>query len=247
MMRSSMMSFQAAPATLPPGRRIYAVGDVHGHLDRLAAMHALIAQDLRDRPVPAPLLLHLGDYLDRGPDSAGVVARLLDPAALPPAPVVNLMGNHEDMALCALGGQDEAAIPHWLANGGVASLRSWNVGQDTHPHDWASRLPPAHLAFLRSLAFSHREGGYLFVHAGVRPGVPAARQAPHDLLWVREPFLSWTGAWDPRDPFVVVHGHTPVPEAVVRPNRIGLDTGAGHGRALTCAVLEADRLALLQT
>jgi serine/threonine protein phosphatase 1 len=236
-----MIEFIAAPASLPPNQRIYAVGDVHGCLDQLKAVHALIADDLSERPVREPLLLHLGDYVDRGSDSAGVVARLADRMAVPDMPTVNLMGNHEHMMLDAIASGEAEAVELWLANGGTESLLSWGVPRSAQPQDWASYLPVPHLLFLRDLAPRHEAGGYLFVHAGVRPGVPLERQSRHDLIWIREPFLSAKGSFGA----VVVHGHTPRPEPVVRPNRIGVDTGAVMGGALTCVVLEADQLGFI--
>lgn len=236
-----MIDFIPAPATLPPGQRVYAVGDVHGCLDRLEALHALIAEDLAARPANEPLLVHLGDYVDRGPDSAGVVARLADGAALPDLPIVNLMGNHEHMMLAAVATGETDATDLWLANGGADSLLSWGVPRSAQPKEWPSYLPVAHLVFLRDLAVRHEVGGYLFVHAGIRPGIPLDRQSRHDLMWIREPFLSAKDAFGP----VVVHGHTPRQEPVVRSNRIGIDTGAVMGGVLTCAVLEDDRLGFI--
>ena len=236
-----MIDFVAAPASLPPNQRVYAIGDVHGCLDRLAAMHALIAADLAERPVTEPLLVHLGDYVDRGPDSAGVVGQLAGRMAMPDVPTVNLMGNHEHMMLDALASGDAEAVELWLANGGTESLVSWGVPRSAQPKDWPSYLPTPHLLFLRDLAVYHEAGGYLFVHAGVRPGIPLAQQSRHDLMWIREPFLSSKGSFGA----VVVHGHTPRQEPVVRPNRIGIDTGAVIGGVLTCVVLEADRLGFI--
>jgi serine/threonine protein phosphatase 1 len=236
-----MIEFIAAPASLPPNQRIYAVGDVHGCLDRLKAVHALIADDLAARPVRQPLLVHLGDYVDRGVDSAGVVALLADRVAMPDMPTVNLMGNHEHMMLDAVASGEVEAVELWLANGGTESLLSWGVPRSAQPQDWASYLPVPHLLFLRDLALRHEAGGYLFAHAGVRPGVPLDRQSRHDLIWIREPFLSAKVSFGA----VVVHGHTPRPEPVVRPNRIGVDTGAVMGGALTCVVLEEDRLGFI--
>jgi serine/threonine protein phosphatase 1 len=238
-----MIDFTPAPASLPADQRVYAVGDVHGCLDRLAAMHALIADDLAERPVAEPLLVHLGDYVDRGSDSAGVVAWLAERAAMPTAdlPTVNLMGNHEHMMLDALASGEAEAVNLWLANGGAESLQSWGVPPSARPKDWASCLPGPHLRFLRDLAVRYEAGGYLFVHAGIRPGIPLDRQIRHDLMWIREPFLSAQGSFG----VVVVHGHTPRPEPVVRLNRIGIDTGAVMGGTLTCAVLEADRLGFI--
>ena len=236
-----MIDFIPAPASLPPGQRVYAIGDVHGCLDRLEAIHALVAEDLEVRPTTGAVLVHLGDYVDRGPDSAGVVARLAAGDPLPNVPTVNLMGNHEHMMLAALATGETEMTELWLANGGADSLQSWQVPRSAQPKEWPSYLPMPHLMFLRDLALRHEVGGYLFVHAGIRPGIPLDRQSRHDLMWIREPFLSWNESFGS----VVVHGHTPRHEPVVRPNRIGIDTGAVMGGMLTCVVLEADRLGFI--
>jgi len=235
-----MISFQEAPATLPSGRRVYAIGDIHGCADRLFALHDAIARDLAGRPVAAPLLLHIGDYIDRGPDSAGVVARLAGGPPLPGVPVVNLLGNHEQTMLDALSG-DRAAGTDWLYQGGRTALASWGVDPDAPRETWPDGIPPAHLAFLRGLALSHREGGYLFVHAGIRPGVALPAQAKDDLLRIRQPFLFTDADFGA----VIVHGHTPVKAPVVRHNRIAIDTGAVFDGPLTCAVLEDGRVGFL--
>jgi serine/threonine protein phosphatase 1 len=154
---------------------------------------------------------------------------------------VNLMGNHEDMMLLALARAEAAA--HWLANGGDTSLESWAVPLRARARDWAAAVPPRHQAFVRGLPLMHAAGGYLFVHAGLRPEIPLTRQSRLDMLWIREPFLSFDGAL----PGVVVHGHTPESEPVIRHNRIGIDTGAYLGGALTCLVLEGDQMGFLQS
>ncbi len=238
-----MIDFAPAPATLPSGHRIYAIGDVHGCLDRLAALHEQIAEDLATRPVESSTLVHLGDYIDRGLDSAQVVDWLSGGAPVPVDRIVNLTGNHEDMMLAALKGTDKEANGTWLSNGGAESLMSWNIPRKTAPTEWAGMIPEEHLAFMRKLELRYRLGGYLFVHAGVRPGVPLEAQDRYDMIWIREPFLS--SQLD--HTAVVVHGHTPKQEPVVRPNRIGIDTGAVMGGVLTCVVLEDDRLGFLQT
>lgn len=235
------LRFEPAPGVLPPGRRVYAIGDVHGLDARLAALHAQIAADLAARPIAAPLLVHLGDYIDRGPDSAGVVARLAAGDPIPGLPTVSLMGNHERTMLEALAGQ-RAAATDWLDYGGDAALASWGVGMGDGPAAWTAAIPAPHRVWIAGLKLSHQVGDYLFVHAGVRPGVPLAMQDAEDLLRIRGAFLNseaWHGA-------VVVHGHTPGPRPDVRANRINLDTGAVFGRALTCAVLEGERIAFLQ-
>ncbi len=238
-----MIELRAAPATLPPGQRVYAIGDVHGCLDRLVALHEMIAEDLADRPAQYATLVHLGDYVDRGADSAQVVDWLINGPPVPADEMVNLMGNHEEMMLAAVAGADRNAADHWLTNGGADSLLSWGISRLVPPAEWAGRLPRPHLIFLRDLAISHHIGPYMFVHAGIQPGVALDQQTRHDMLWIREPFLSCGddhGA-------VIVHGHTPKREPIVLPNRIAIDTGAVLGGALTCVVLEEDKLGFLQT
>lgn len=235
-----MVTFQPAPAALPPGHRVYAIGDIHGCDARLAALHAQVAADLAARPIAAPLLLHLGDFIDRGPDSAGVIARLCDGTPLPGVPMVNLLGNHERSMLDALAGE-RAAITDWRLHGGREALASWGIDADGDPGGWAAAIPPGHRRFVAGLALSHRLGGYLFVHAGIRPGVPLEAQSADDLIRIRGAFLTSEADFGA----VVVHGHSPSRGPVLRSNRIGIDTGAVYGRELTCLVLEADRLAFL--
>ncbi len=240
------MDFYPSPASLPPKQRIYAVGDIHGCADRLVQMHGSIAEDLAARPVPHVLVVHIGDYIDRGPDSAGVIERLLQPfptisgSAAPH--VVNLIGNHEEMLLTAIEDGDRRAAELWLSNGGGATLVSWGLSWRDGPCAWRVRIPPCHLGFLRGLALMCRAGEYLFVHAGLRPNVAPEQQQREDMLWIREPFLSWNGKFSS----VVVHGHTPDDEPRVRSHRIGIDTGAVLGGPLTCAVLEGNNVAFLQ-
>ena len=234
---------------LMPGRRIYAVGDVHGHCDRLQRIHAFIRADLRRRPVADPLVVHLGDLIDRGPDSAGCVALLASGPPIPGVPTVNLLGNHEWMMLAALdhAGRRSDDSDNWLDNGGAETLRSWGLRSAQTPAEWMAAIPARHLVFLRSLQISLVEDGYTFVHAGVRPGVPMERQREVDMLWIREAFLHWDGPMLPEKPWqVVVHGHTPEPHPVLKPNRVGLDTGAGKGGPLTCAVFEGQGVSLFQ-
>ena len=242
-----MINQQLAPSCLAPGRRVYAVGDVHGCADRLFDLHGLIAQHLGEYPCPDPLLLHLGDFVDRGPDSARVVARLSMGSPLRGVPMVNLMGNHEWMMLRALALNDVQDARDWLSNGGDASLESWGVRPNTPRQEWPAQVPLEHLTFLRDLKSYHVLDGYLFVHAGVRPGIPLAEQIRHDLLWIRGGFLDWTGPLLPESPsLVAVHGHTPAAAPELRANRIGVDTGAVRGGKLTCAVLEGDQVGFLQ-
>ena len=235
-----MLNEALAPGRLPPGQRLYAIGDVHGCAHRLAALHVAIREDVARRPIPRVTVLYLGDYVDRGLDSALVLETLLGPPPVPGAEVVLLKGNHEAMMIdsCALGATS-SSLRFWMENGGLATLESYDTDPGTP--NWLERIPPAHLALLRRCVLRHAAGDYLFVHAGVRPEVPLDRQDPHDLLWIREPFLSWKGALGA----VVVHGHTPTAKPEVRPHRIGIDTGACFGGLLTCLVLEGERMGFL--
>lgn len=237
-----MLTFSPAPGEVPGGLRIYAVGDVHGCLDSLVRMHEMIESDLTDRPVDRTLLIHLGDYVDRGPDSAGVVGRLAAGEPLPRVPTINLKGNHEALMHDALTG-DRPSVTDWLHNGGREALISWGLDPDSPAAKWRVEIPEAHLDFVADLALSHRVGSYLFVHAGIRPGVPLELQSAQDMLTIRQRFLSSDADFGA----VIVHGHTPVRSPEIKPNRIGIDTGAVFGGKLTCAVLEGATIGFLQT
>jgi serine/threonine protein phosphatase 1 len=235
------MELAPAPASLPPERRIYAIGDIHGCARQLDVLHALIRDDLASRPVACALLLHIGDFVDRGPDSSGVITRLIDGSPVAGTEMINILGNHESTMLEALSGE-KAAATDWLFAGGKAALQSYGIDPETPPEQWAERVPVSHRGFLCGLPLIYREGGYAFVHAGVRPGVPLEEQTRDDLLRSRQQFLHSEADFGA----VIVHGHTPVKAPVVRHNRIAIDTGAVFGGKLTCLVLEADRLGFLQ-
>lgn len=244
----TMPQASSLPA-VPAGVRVYAVGDVHGRADLLDDLHGRIVADAdRDRP-PHVRLVYLGDYVDRGPDSHGVLTRLLVPLPQGWARVV-LRGNHEDMMLRALADpQREGAL--WLCNGGLATIESYfRAARETMPPTPQEALaalpqvvPDRHLAFLAGLETHHSCGDYLFVHAGLRPGVPLAEQRADDLRWIRRPFLDSTADFGA----IVVHGHTIVPWPQERPNRIGIDTGAYASGVLTALVLEGPTRRFLQT
>lgn len=235
-----MIDLAPAPARLPPGRRIYAIGDIHGCDVQLGDLHGIIAEDLAARPIESPLLLHIGDYVDRGADSAGVLQRLLAGSPIAGIEVVNIVGNHDETMLHALTG-DRAAATDWLFAGGRPALESYGIDPDSPRESWPERVPSEHLEFLRNLTLTHRDGGYFFVHGGVRPGVPLEEQAREDLLRMRQPFLYSELSFGA----VVVHGHTPVRAPVVRHNRIAIDTGAVFGGKMTCLVLEGETLGFL--
>jgi len=222
--------------------RLYAIGDVHGCDDLLADAHRKIAEDLAARPVGDHRIVHVGDYGDRGPDTAAVIERLAALTIADPH-VVCLRGNHDEMLLGFLAEPDDMGST-FIANGGEATLASYGVKVGLlalfigDHADLAERLagtmPAHHLAFLEALPLTARFGDYFFCHAGIRPGVPLDRQSPHDLVWIRDEFLL-SGA---DHGVVVVHGHTPSGEPEVLPNRINVDTGAVFTGRLTCLVLE---------
>ena len=208
----------------------------------------MILEDARDGPARR-VLVYLGDYIDRGADPREAVELLIE-QPLPGFESVHLIGNHEAFLLKFL--EDEGVIMSWLMNGGDATCRSYGVDPYAPQIEKQSllslqdqlsgRLPESHLAFYRGLRLSHTEGDYHFVHAGIRPGVDLERQDPDDLMWIREPFLS-----SKRDHGkIVVHGHTPTADPVVRANRIGIDTGACYGGPLTALALERDSRRFLQ-
>ena len=239
------------PARIPANTRLYAIGDVHGRLDLLRELRATIRADA-ERGLGLTKIVHLGDYVDRGLESRGVLDALCS-EPLAGFESVFLMGNHDEMMLRFL--TDPSVGPNWFFNGGDATLYSYGIDSEPAPGEGSparfarlsrelnERLPDAHQAFLRSLRLAHVEGDYYFVHAGVRPGVPLARQSDEDLLWIRDEFLSSKMNFGK----IVVHGHTPTIDADVRSNRIGIDTGAYFSGVLTCLVLEDDRRRLIQT
>ena len=235
-----MIELLRAPAIVPPGRRVYAIGDIHGCDAQLANLYEIIADDLARRPIDQPVLLHIGDYVDRGADTAGVLRRLLRGSPVAGMEVVNLVGNHDETMLHALSG-DRPAATDWLFAGGRPALESYGIDPDSPREAWPENVPMEHLDFLRNLTLTHREGGYFFVHGGIRPGVPLEQQSREDLLRMRQPFLYSEADFGA----VVVHGHTPVKEPVVRHNRVAIDTGAVFGGKMTCLVLEGETLGFL--
>lgn len=238
----------AATRRVPAGKRVYAVGDVHGRLDLFDKLLGRIEADRQRWPGDAEVVL-LGDYVDRGPDSAALLERLA--GGMPDWTAWTLLrGNHEQAMLDSIDG-DRRALRAWLEYGGRDTLRSYGapariaLGNDeaaivAELHD---RVPTSHVDLLRRLELTRRIGDYLFVHAGIRPGIALDAQEPRDLLWIRSEFL------DSKDDHgcVVVHGHSITRDVTERANRIGIDTGAYASGRLTALVLDGDRRRYMAT
>ncbi|MBN9600163.1 MAG: serine/threonine protein phosphatase [Afipia sp.] len=231
---------------VPEGVRVYAVGDIHGRADLLAPVLLQIEIDIALHPVRRPLVVFLGDYIDRGPDSKEVLDLLI--AAGHAAETVFLKGNHETFLLDFL--KDPTLLERWRQFGGLETLVSYGLQPPIHPslddrialaRTLAGALPPSHRRFLEDLKTTFVCGDFLFVHAGLRPLVPIEQQAEEDLLWIRDDFLHWDKAFDK----VVVHGHTPVLEPDIRFNRINIDTGAFATGRLSCLTIEAAEIGVL--
>ena len=242
----------AAPRPAPRGHsgaRLYAVGDVHGCLDLLDSLLDLIEADLASRPPRKTYIVFLGDLIDRGPASAGVVERLRTYPSEAATPIF-LAGNHEEIFSRVLDGETEI-LADWLTFGGAECLESYGMDAAGLKRMDAAEaveriratVPREHVEFIESFADTFRFGDYLFVHAGIRPGIDLAEQDQFDLRWIREPFLSF----DDEHGLVVVHGHTIVPEVEERANRIGLDTGAYRSGVLTALAIEDEARWYLST
>ncbi len=218
--------------------RTYAIGDIHGQLDLLLRAHDRIAADrARVGDAEAPVV-HIGDLVDRGPDSRGVVELLLK-GQLAGQNWVVLKGNHDRMFSYYLQGRRDPVLRADLEYrnpriGGVETLHSYGLTQGASPAEASAAVPAGHRAFLSGLPHYHLRGEVLFVHAGIRPGVALDEQTEDDLCWIRDPFLHFTG----RHPWLVVHGHTHRPAAEHRGNRVNIDSSAAYGGPLTAVVFE---------
>lgn len=238
-------------AALPAGVRIYAVGDIHGRADLLNKLQERILQDAaQSNSAVRKIVVYLGDYIDRGQQSREVLDLLLQDR-LPGFQSIHLQGNHEAALLEFL--EDASVGPSWFAVGGDATALSYgtpiprNLNGDER---YASirlalrqSMPPEHLAFLQDLKLMFIAGDYVFVHAGLRPGIPLKKQSARDLLWIRDSFLNYDGAFEK----VVVHGHSLSHQPELRENRIGVDTGAYATNVLTALVLEGAETRFIDT
>jgi serine/threonine protein phosphatase 1 len=228
---------------IPDGIRIYAVGDIHGRADLLDQVFKRIDANLVRNPAPHGIEIYLGDYIDRGPASRQVLDRLV--ARSRTHRTVFLKGNHETYLADFV--TNPPILEEWQRLGGLETLMSYGITPSINPDAAAQSrlaaalnqaLPESHRHFLGDLKSSFTCGDFFFVHAGVRPGIPLAKQREEDLLWIRRDFLLC------EDDFgkIVVHGHTPVAQPDIRPNRINIDTGAYATGRLTCLMLVDDKM-----
>ena len=239
----------AGDPDIPAGYRVYAIGDVHGRLDLLNVALGLIEADIDARKNAQNIIVFLGDLIDRGPSSAQVIERVRT-YRRSGVRTVFLGGNHEEVLLRILRGESQF-LRDWLNFGGAECAKSYGIRPASLKRMdlnkavaiLREKVPEAHQAFLKTFVDTFRIGSYLFVHAGVRPGVPLADQTQSDLRWIRDPFLET----DHDHGFIVVHGHTIAEEIDVRGNRIGLDTGAYRSGVLTAIGLEGRERWFLQT
>jgi serine/threonine protein phosphatase 1 len=228
---------------LPDGVRIYAIGDIHGRSDLLQQLFTVIDSDVRNAKPERAIEVFLGDYVDRGPDSRGVLDLLIKRSQS--HETVCMKGNHEAFMLEVL--KEPAKLQDWKQFGGLLTLTSYGVRPTMNPTaDEQLKLigalreavPAAHVEFMQNLSSSFTCGDFYFVHAGVKPGIPLEKQREEDQFWIREEFLS------SEDDFgkYVVHGHTPVSVPDIRPNRINIDTGAYATGNLTLLTMQGDSL-----
>ncbi|UZW58095.1 serine/threonine protein phosphatase (plasmid) [Sphingobium sp. JS3065] len=239
-----------AAVRAPEGRRLYAIGDIHGHLDLLGGLLTQIGADEAARSGPRGELIFLGDLINRGPQSAQVIDHLIALQAERPETRF-LLGNHEEVFLKALSG-DRGALRFFDRMGGAQTILSYGITRNAYEaadyDELAAMLekvvPPAHRAFLASFEDMIVEGDYVFVHAGVRPRVPLEEQKPGDLRWIRDDFLREARPLIPG--MVIVHGHTIFEDIIERPGRIGLDTGAYRSGVLSAMGFEGSERWILQ-
>lgn len=244
-----LLKARSAMPSTADGERIYAIGDIHGRLDLMEALLAKIEKHAASLPPARSVhIVVLGDMIDRGPDSAGVL-RYLHGVQQSTGRLIVLQGNHEELMLRALAAEP-GMLRAWMRIGGSATIRSFGLDLPAREDDQRAavrdmlRVIPGNLIeWIRNLPLTARSGDYLFCHAGIRPGVALKRQKRADLLWIRDEFLE-----DPQDHgMMVVHGHSVSNEVEMRGNRIGIDTGAYRTGVLTALYLEGEDRQILST
>lgn len=244
------MTICLGQSSTPPDTRIYAVGDVHGYVNLLEKLHTLINSDLENYPITNYKIIFLGDYIDRGPDSAGCIEYLIDLLA------------DSDNVIC-LRGNHEAKLEHFLANpvavassfftyGGADCATSYGVDMAGYRGTrdeilqkcagLVEKIPANHKAFYADLTTTISLGDYMFTHAGVRPGVALDQQSEHDLIWIRSEFIPNQQLYEK----VIVHGHTPAFPMEILPNRINVDTHAYYSGVLSCIVLQGTHYRVIE-
>lgn len=237
---------QAPRSSVPEDERLYVIGDVHGRLDLFEGLIDAIESDDRAASPAATTIVLLGDLVDRGPDSAGVVSRAYELRTRRRVRI--LAGNHEEMFLQSF--DDRNMLRHFLKHGGRETLFSYGISRDLYNESTLDELqllmreavPQADRDFLREFEEFMIVGDYLFVHAGILPEVPLEKQSRHDMLWIRDRFLRHSAPHS----HLVVHGHTIVEDIDERANRIGIDTGAYRTGRLTALVLEGQTRRYIQ-
>jgi serine/threonine protein phosphatase 1 len=226
----------------PVGQRAYVIGDVHGCLDALVELLDVIKRDNNDKPSSQTKIIFLGDLIDRGPQSREVVEFLANYTS-DFADVIFIKGNHEELFLSILSGQEEV-FEVWFTVGGKSTARSYGVDDLGRIHmdafgvykDLRRCVPKKHREFLSSFQDYYEFGDFVCVHAGIKPKIPLEKQRPKDMRWIRSSFIDYKKQHD----HIVVHGHTVVERAECFGNRIAVDTGAGKGGTLSAVCLEGE-------
>ncbi len=245
------MTVRLGQSSPPYNTRIYAIGDVHGHIKLLEKLYTRIDADLKNNPIDAYKIIFVGDYIDRGPDSAGCVEYLIN-LTVENSNVICLKGNHEDKLESFLF--DPVTVgASFFTWGGEECAASYGVDMsnyhgtnDDHVQkaaELSEKIPAHHKQFFASLKMTVTLGDYMFTHAGVRPGVPLSQQSDRDLLWIRSEFISHSKPFEK----VIVHGHTPAYPMDILPNRINVDTHAYHTGVLSCIVLEGTDYRIIES
>ncbi len=239
------------PHYAPRDTILYAIGDLHGHLDEHNILYAILENEIAKRPEKKHVIIYLGDYVDRGPDSYRLISRLIKIRdSDSPATHIFLKGNHENSFIGYM--DSPLSWTRWLDYGGMDTAESYGITFDSDilipsEHEALQQkllqnVPPDHYSFLNTLETKYIARDYAFVHAGIHPEIPLAEQVEGDLIFIREPFLSWPHPYEK----CIVHGHTITREPHITLNRIGIDTGLFKHGILTCAIFEENAVSLLQ-